>query len=139
MTRVLLAEDDASISEPLARALRREGYRIATLINNAGYGAMGPVMDIPPGEWQRQFDVNLFAPMALIRAVLPDMVSRRQGLVVNISSVSGVVASPRMARSCERTVSRSLEAAKASRMSRVSCNDSGKTSTRCGRGLPEAR
>lgn len=99
LVRALDVTDAGGIAA-LLEALRREGYRIATLINNAGYGAMGPVMDIPPGEWQRQFDVNLFAPMALIRAVLPDMVSRRQGLVVNISSVSGVVATPFAAPYC---------------------------------------
>jgi NAD(P)-dependent dehydrogenase (short-subunit alcohol dehydrogenase family) len=52
------------------------------------------MLDIPPAEWQRQFEVNLFAPMALARAVLPGMIARRQGLVVNISSVSGVMTTP---------------------------------------------
>ena len=91
---------DAGGIDTLLKGLREDGYGVATLINNAGYGAMGPVMDIPAGEWQRQFDVNLFAPMALTRAVLPDMVARGRGLVVNISSVSGVVATPFAAPYC---------------------------------------
>lgn len=93
MVRALDVTDAAGMAR-LLDGLRQDGYGITTLINNAGYGAMGPIMDVPPSEWQRQFDVNLFAPMALTRAVLPDMVARRQGLVVNISSVSGVVATP---------------------------------------------
>jgi short-subunit dehydrogenase len=91
---------DAAAIEALLTGLHEDGYSVGTLINNAGYGAMGPVMDIPAEEWQRQFDVNLFAPMALTRAVLPDMVARARGLVVNISSVSGVVATPFAAPYC---------------------------------------
>ncbi len=74
--------------------LRASGMAVSTLVNNAGYGAMGPLMDLPASEWQKQFDVNLFAPMALCRAVLPDMVRRGRGAIVNISSVSGVMSTP---------------------------------------------
>ncbi|MBH1987765.1 MAG: SDR family oxidoreductase [Burkholderiales bacterium] len=70
------------------------GESVGVLVNNAGYGAMGPLFDVPASEWQKQFDVNLFAPMALTRAVLPGMVQRRKGLIVNISSVSGVMTTP---------------------------------------------
>jgi NAD(P)-dependent dehydrogenase (short-subunit alcohol dehydrogenase family) len=78
----------------IMRELGRQGHEVATLVNNAGYGAMGPLMDVPASEWQRQFDVNVFAPMALTRAVLPSMVARRRGRIVNISSVSGVLTTP---------------------------------------------
>ena len=74
--------------------LRQRGHTVGTLVNNAGYGAMGPLLDVPDSEWQKQFDVNVFAPMALTRAVLPDMVRRRRGQIVNISSVSGVMPTP---------------------------------------------
>jgi short-subunit dehydrogenase len=74
--------------------LRQQGHTVGTLVNNAGYGAMGPLLDVSDSEWQKQFDVNLFAPMALTRAVLPDMVRRRRGQIVNISSVSGVMPTP---------------------------------------------
>ncbi|MFT3858923.1 MAG: SDR family oxidoreductase [Aquabacterium sp.] len=93
MTRPLDVTDASGIGS-LLDGLRAEGLGIGTLVNNAGYGAMGPMLDIPDREWQRQFDVNLFAPMALVRAVLPDMIARRKGMVVNISSVSGVLTTP---------------------------------------------
>lgn len=85
---------DAQAVQALLASLAQEGLAVGTLVNNAGYGAMGPMLDVPPEEWQRQFDVNLFAPMALTRAVVPGMVARRQGLIVNISSVSGVLTTP---------------------------------------------
>lgn len=74
--------------------LTSTGRQVGALVNNAGYGAMGPLLDVPPEEWQRQFDVNVFAPMALTRAVLPGMIARQRGTVVNISSVSGVMPTP---------------------------------------------
>jgi short-subunit dehydrogenase len=74
--------------------LRGNGRTVGTLVNNAGYGAMGPLLDLPASEWQKQFDVNVFAPMALTRAVLPAMIRRHSGLIVNISSVSGVMPTP---------------------------------------------
>jgi short-subunit dehydrogenase len=74
--------------------LKAKGQQVGALVNNAGYGAMGPLLDVPPDEWQRQFDVNVFAPMALTRAVLPGMIERQRGTVVNISSVSGVMPTP---------------------------------------------
>ena len=70
MTRPLDVTDEASV-QALLTGLAQEGHQIGTLVNNAGYGAMGPMLDVPTAEWQRQFDVNLFAPMALTRAVLP--------------------------------------------------------------------
>ncbi len=83
----------ADIQRVLA-ALHSSGRHVGTLVNNAGYGAMGPMLDLPGSEWQKQFDVNLFAPMALTRAVLPEMIRRRRGKIVNISSVSGVMPTP---------------------------------------------
>jgi short-subunit dehydrogenase len=85
---------DAQATAALLQGLQADGLHVGTLVNNAGYGAMGPMLDVPPHEWQRQFEVNLFAPLALTRAVVPGMVARRRGLVVNISSVSGVLTTP---------------------------------------------
>jgi short-subunit dehydrogenase len=74
--------------------LKQAGRSVFMLVNNAGYGAMGPLLDVPQAEWQKQFDVNVFAPMALTRAVLPAMIERRRGVIVNISSISGVTPTP---------------------------------------------
>jgi len=74
--------------------LHSAGLHVGTLVNNAGYGAMGPLLDLPANEWQKQFDVNVFAPMNLVRAVVPGMLKHGRGTIVNISSVSGVMPTP---------------------------------------------
>lgn len=84
----------ASDIERVLTHVRDQGRCVTTLINNAGYGAMGPLLDLSAGEWRKQFDVNVFAPMSLMRAVAPNMMSRRKGMIVNISSVSGVMTTP---------------------------------------------
>ena len=71
---------DAQGTADLLASLKAEGFGVGTLVNNAGYGAMGPMLDVPQSEWQRQFEVNLFAPIALVRAVMPGMVERGRGL-----------------------------------------------------------
>ena len=93
LTRPLDVTSQADIDALLA-GLAAEGLHVDTLVNNAGYGAMGPLLDVPAEEWHKQFEVNVFAPIALIRAVLPGMVARRAGRIVNISSVSGVLSTP---------------------------------------------
>ena len=88
---------DVTQAEDIARVLgqlKADGLSVGMLVNNAGYGAMGPLLDVPDAQWQRQFDVNVFAPMALTRAVLPSMIALGRGTVVNISSVSGVMPTP---------------------------------------------
>jgi NAD(P)-dependent dehydrogenase (short-subunit alcohol dehydrogenase family) len=64
------------------------------LVNNAGYGQYGPLEDIPVERLHRQFDVNVYGPHRLTRAVLPSMREQEDGTVVNISSVAGRVAIP---------------------------------------------
>ncbi len=93
MVRALDVTDPVGTSD-LLDSLAAAGLGVGTLVNNAGYGAMGPMFDVPQSEWQRQFDVNLFGPIALVRAVMPGMVARGRGLIVNISSVSGVMTTP---------------------------------------------
>ncbi|MGV2480613.1 UNVERIFIED_CONTAM: SDR family NAD(P)-dependent oxidoreductase, partial [Salmonella enterica subsp. enterica serovar Weltevreden] len=67
---------------------------IDLLINNAGYGAMGPLVEMPLDEVRRQFETNVTSLIALTQAIVPGMIERRSGLVVNIGSVSGVLVTP---------------------------------------------
>jgi NAD(P)-dependent dehydrogenase (short-subunit alcohol dehydrogenase family) len=60
------------------------------LVNNAGYGLVGAVEEASLAEVRAQFEVNVFAPLALIQAVLPGMRARRAGRIINVTSVSGV-------------------------------------------------
>lgn len=74
-------------------ALDRFG-RVDSLVNNAGYGQMGPVELIPTEAVQRQFQVNLLGPLALTQALIPVMREQGGGRIINISSLGGRLAFP---------------------------------------------
>src|SRR4029450_13558312 len=67
---------------------------IDILVNNAGYGSYGALEDVPIAEARRQFDVNVFGLARLIQLVLPHMRQRRDGYIVNISSMGGRIWEP---------------------------------------------
>jgi NAD(P)-dependent dehydrogenase (short-subunit alcohol dehydrogenase family) len=92
VTRLDLLDSD-SIQSAVASAVERFGG-IDVLLNNAGYGAYGPLEATPMDVIRRQFDVNLFGLIETIQAVLPVMRAKRSGVIVNISSVGGRVTYP---------------------------------------------
>jgi short-subunit dehydrogenase len=59
------------------------------LINNAGWGKRAPVVGALLSDWDKTFRLNLRAPMVLAKALLPNMIAKREGAVINIGSVSG--------------------------------------------------
>jgi NAD(P)-dependent dehydrogenase (short-subunit alcohol dehydrogenase family) len=73
-----------------AEATERFGA-IDVLVNNAGYAELGFFETFSDAAVRRQFEVNLFGTMNVARAVVPHMRERRSGLIVTISSVSGLV------------------------------------------------
>lgn len=73
-----------------------EAGRIDVLINNAGVSLLGPVENTSIHEAQALFDVNVFGPLRMMRAVLPSMRQARQGLIINLSSVLGFLPAPFM-------------------------------------------
>jgi NAD(P)-dependent dehydrogenase (short-subunit alcohol dehydrogenase family) len=85
--------DHASIDAALA-VVRHEQGRLDMLINNAGYGQFGAVIDLDPAMLRRQFETNVFAPVALARAALPLLRVRQRACIVNIGSVSGILTTP---------------------------------------------
>jgi len=85
--------DGASIEAAVEAGLERFGA-IDVLLNNAGYGAYGPLEATPMAVVRRQFDVNLFGLVETIKAVLPALRAQRSGVIVNVSSVGGRMTYP---------------------------------------------
>ena len=85
--------DDGAVDRVVDR-IDEETGRVDCLVNNAGYGQYGPMEDVPVDALHDQFDVNVYGPHRLVRAVLPLMRDQEEGTIVNISSVAGRVVLP---------------------------------------------
>lgn len=90
---VPLDVNDAAQIAACSERLRSEAGRLDLLVNNAGYGAMGPVLDADRETLLKQFNTNVFAPLELVRAHA-DLLRTAGGLIVNMGSVSGVTTTP---------------------------------------------
>ena len=80
--------------EALVKAVKAVVPEVDVLINNAGLATAGYFVDVPDDKWEAQIEVNLLAPMRLTKLLLPDMIARRSGHIVNISSLGGHVCLP---------------------------------------------
>ncbi len=85
--------DSASVTEAVNDIMAKHS-RIDMLINNAGFGLIGPMAEIPLDKLRLQFETNVMGPVALIQAVVPHMAQRKSGRIVNMGSVSGITATP---------------------------------------------
>jgi NAD(P)-dependent dehydrogenase (short-subunit alcohol dehydrogenase family) len=82
--------DEQAVDMAVGRLRRRLGP-IDLLVNNAGIpGPAGPVWETDLGDWWRTVEINLRGTVACTQRVLPDMMARRQGRIVNITSNAGV-------------------------------------------------
>jgi NAD(P)-dependent dehydrogenase (short-subunit alcohol dehydrogenase family) len=94
-TLVLDIASAASVeaAQPEVKALAGQNG-LDVLINNAGYTVAGPLEKVGDAELKAQFETNVFGPMRMIRAFLPEMRERKRGRIINISSVVGRIALP---------------------------------------------
>ena len=79
-----------------ASAVRAQtgGHGVDVIVNNAGYGQGGPLLEVSDATLREQFDTNVFGLMAVTRAFVPEMLARGRGWIVNVSSVGGRVTFP---------------------------------------------
>jgi NAD(P)-dependent dehydrogenase (short-subunit alcohol dehydrogenase family) len=102
LKKLALDVNDASSIHNAVAHIKQDHNRLDVLINNAGYAAMGPLVDMPIEDLRAQFETNVFAPMELTKACLPLLMSQQMAKdertgnaqVVNIGSVSGITTTP---------------------------------------------
>ena len=91
------------MEEAVATALRAYGT-VDGLINNAAVGYLEqkphPLLETSEEDWDRQMNINLKSIYLMSRAVLPEMIKRKKGKIVNIASIAGVQAIPWSAAYC---------------------------------------
>jgi NAD(P)-dependent dehydrogenase (short-subunit alcohol dehydrogenase family) len=85
--------DLESIQQAVAEGVQRFG-KIDVLLNNAGYGAYGPLESFPRDKIIRQFNTNVIGLLDVTRAVLPHFRQQKSGVIINISSIGGKVTFP---------------------------------------------
>lgn len=85
--------DIESIQNAIQAVIEKAG-RIDVVINNAGAGITGAVEEIPMAEIKRNFETNLFGPINVMKAVLPQMRQQNSGLIINITSIAGYMGLP---------------------------------------------
>jgi NAD(P)-dependent dehydrogenase (short-subunit alcohol dehydrogenase family) len=86
-------QDPASPPAAVAAAIGAFG-RIDVWLNNAGYGAFGPVEAGSREQIQRQFDVNVFGLIACVQAIAPHFRANKAGVLINVSSIGGLMTVP---------------------------------------------
>jgi 3-oxoacyl-[acyl-carrier protein] reductase len=74
--------------ESLVKRTQKEWGSIDILVNNAGWGKTAPIINGKTEDWDRTFQVNLRAPMILTRLVLPALIEKKSGAIINIGSIS---------------------------------------------------
>lgn len=82
-TIALDVSDHAAVSSALA------SLDVDVLVNNAGLGIIKPIAEMSVDEWRRQVSVNLDGMFYVTRALLPGMIARQRGYIVNIGSLAG--------------------------------------------------
>ena len=85
--------NEPQVKTAVADALAHFG-QLDVIVNNAGYGSMGSIEEVPAEEVHRQFDVNVFGVLHVLRAVLPQLRKQRSGHILNITSIGGLRAFP---------------------------------------------
>jgi short-subunit dehydrogenase len=73
---------------------RTDGYGVDVVVNNAGFARMAPIAEVTDADLRAHFETNVFAAIAVAQAFLPQMMARRAGRIVNVSSSGGQISLP---------------------------------------------
>lgn len=85
--------NEAASIAALSQRLHGDAASVDLLVNNAGYGLMGPLLDVASDEVRQQFETNVIAVLAMVQALFPHM-TQPGARIVNIGSVSGLLVTP---------------------------------------------
>lgn len=85
--------DSASIKQGIQETIARF-QSIDAIVNNAGYGLVGPFEASTPEQIRRQFDTNVFGLIEVVREILPHFRERKDGVIINVASIGGRVTFP---------------------------------------------
>lgn len=96
---IMLAQLDVTSEEQCQKVVEEAGV-LTGLINNAGYGMMGPMEEVAKHGLREQFETNFFGLARLCTLVLPQMRTRGSGLIVNVGSIMGKLTSPMCGAYC---------------------------------------
>lgn len=88
-TVAIMDVSDINTVNKAVAGLKAELGLIDILINNAGIAAFGSFMELEPEKWEEIVKINLFGPYYVTRTVLPEMIERKAGDIINISSTAG--------------------------------------------------
>ncbi|HEY7109710.1 MAG TPA: SDR family oxidoreductase [Nitrososphaeraceae archaeon] len=89
----LNVDDDRSVKKSIQKIFDKSNH-IDILVNNAGYGLFGALEDVSMEAIKKQFETNLFGPIRMIKEVLPIMRKQMDGIIINVSSISGMLGIP---------------------------------------------
>jgi NAD(P)-dependent dehydrogenase (short-subunit alcohol dehydrogenase family) len=92
--RVLDVTDDPRQLANVVNEIEQNIGPVYALINNAGYGHEGTLEESSMDELRRQFEVNVFGAVAMMKAILPHMRARREGRILNVTSMGGLMTMP---------------------------------------------
>lgn len=91
--KAAFASVDVSSQDQVEQAIKKLTEELGTadiLINNAGIGSFASLLEMDPAEWKRIIDVNLMGTYYVTRAVLPQLIEKNSGDIINISSTNGL-------------------------------------------------
>lgn len=87
--------DTNSVAQAVAQVdAQTDGYGLDVLINNAGYGQLGAVLEVDDARVRAQYETNVFGVLNTVRAFAPAMVHRGSGRILNVSSIGGLFTLP---------------------------------------------